>query len=242
MKINRRSLIDSNGAFLENHPTLDFFNKKEKPGSKSGGCEFILKKTLFLFIFMCFSLWVAAGFASQKIAPLLNDPLETTGLEWGSPPEDVDSMISYKISSYMNEFYDWKVDGFGFADRFFDDDWKKPLLDGKRESYIKKNDELRFEMISLLKTVYSYSSGNLSEITMLFKGEEIYQSIEEFCQINYGPSQTTKCPPTFGAVGRLQTDQFWEGEKTLVHLRWDHILFTDKTFGFLQFRSKKHLE
>lgn len=202
----------------------------------------MLKKMQFTGTLLLLLLWSAAGFASRQIAPTLNDPSGVGGMKWGSPLENSPLLLPYEITPYKNEFYDRKVDGFGFADRFFDDDWKTPLLEEKRESFIRKDEKLFFETIPLLQVVYSYSGGKLSEVTMLFKGEENYQSVEEFCETTFGPSPATRCPPAFGAVGRLQTDRFWEGETTLIHLRWDHILFTDKTFGFLQFRSKEQVK
>jgi hypothetical protein len=201
-----------------------------------------VRKMLFLCACLCFVLWSAAGFAFPEAAPLLHDPSGAAGKEWGSVHGGSDALIPYEITPYTNEFYDRKIDGFGFADRFFDDDWKDPLLEGKRESYLMKGDRLFLETIPLLQVIYSYSAGELSEVTMLFKGEENYQSVEQYCLQIFGESPATRCPPTFGAVGRLRTDRFWAGEKTLIHLRWDHILFTDKTFGFLQFRSRRHME
>jgi len=202
----------------------------------------MLKKTLFCWTFVFLSFWSVAGFASPEIAPALHDPSGAGGSDWGSPHGETASMQPYEITPYTNEFYERRVDGFGFADRFFDDDWKKPLLEGNRESFVRNGEKPVFETIPLLQAVYSYSDGGLSEVTMLFKGEENYQSMEEYCEKVYGPSSATRCPPVFGAVGRLQTDRFWKGEATLIHLRWDHILFTDKTFGFLQFRSRKHMK
>lgn len=179
--------------------------------------------------------------AFSEPAQIREDPGGFREAAWRSPFSAFTKMIPYKVTPYTNEFYNWKVDGFGYADRFFDDDWKNPLIDGKRESYVREGENLSFHDVPLIRIVYSFSNGLLSEVTLLFKGDSNYLSMEKLANEIFGPTAVTKCPPVFGAVGRLQTDRFWKGAKTLIHLRWDHILFTDKTFGFLQFRSRADL-
>jgi len=179
--------------------------------------------------------------ASTAPAILRKDPGGFRGIKWGAHFSVFPAMVPYKVTPYTNEFYNRKVDGFGFADRFFDDDWKPPLIDGKRENFIREGEALSFEGIPLIRIVYSFTRGTLSEVTMLFKGDPNYLAMENLAGKLYGPAAVTKCPPVFGAVGRLQTDRFWQGKSTLIHLRWDHVLFTDKTFGFLQLRSREHL-
>ncbi|HOV29327.1 MAG TPA: hypothetical protein PLY83_04505 [Synergistales bacterium] len=201
------------------------------------------KKTLVavigLVLGICFSFSPAA--ASLKTADLRNDPGGFRGIEWGKPLSSFEKMVPYKVTPYTNEFYHWRIDGFGYADRFFDDDWKKPLIDGKRENFIREGESLFFHKVPLIRIVYSFSNGKLSEVTLLFKGDENYLAMEKLTEQLFGPTTVLKCPPVLGAVGRLQTDRFWQGKKTWIQLRWDHLLFTDKTFGFLQFRSRANL-
>ncbi len=196
------------------------------------------KKTLLAVAWLVLGICLAPASASQKAASLSNDPGGFRGIEWGKPLASFEKMIPYEVTPYTNEFYHWRVDGFGYADRFFDDDWKKPLMDGKRENYVREGESLLFYDVPLIRIVYSFSNGKLSDVTLLFKGDENYLAMERLAEKLFGPTVVTKCPPVLGAVGRLQTDRFWQGKKTLIHLRWDHLLFTDKTFGFLQLRSR----
>jgi hypothetical protein len=203
----------------------------------------VTKKTGFAWVGLMLLLLSGIAVASQgpSPSPARKDPGGFRGMEWGKPFLSVSALVPYKITPYTNEFYNRKIDGFGFADRFFDDDWKTKLTEAKRESFIRKTEELTFEGVPLIRIVYSFSEGALSEVTMLFKGDGNYLAMEKVCDELFGPTTVTKCPPVFGAVGRLQTDRFWQGKSSLIHLRWDHVLFTDKTFGFLQFRSRKHM-
>ena len=183
---------------------------------------------------------VFALFATFPCSAFQNEPAGFREMKWGRSLNSIEGLIPYEPSLRKNEFYNWKEDGIGWADKFQDHSWKEPLMQEERKSYVLEEEDLEYEGADLVKIVYTFTGNKLSHVTLLFKTETDYNLLKEFCQRQYGERSPVKIVPTIASGGRHMTDTVWQGDITRVRLRWDHIFLTRKTFGYLQLNSAIH--
>lgn len=162
-----------------------------------------------------------------------NEPEGYEGLSWGAGAGSVAGLVPFKVDQDVNEFYNWREDGLGWADKFRDQSWK-PVINGEEvANFTRKNDTGAFGEAKLLDVVYSFWKGKFCGVTLLYKGRDNFYALLDELVERYGEGQLLKVPPDLSAGGRHQTDTLWEGQKTTILFRRNLIMFTKKYFGYV---------
>lgn len=167
-----------------------------------------------------------------------NEPVGFRENIWGTDISEISRLEHFEPLEEVNEFYNWKEDGIGWANRFHDDGWKKVLIGEDVHNFIMEEENLTFGSADLIQIVYTFKNGSFQGVTLLFKGTENFDHIVQELFNRYGKGKMMKVPPVIEAGGRHQIDTFWEGDISCILLRRNHIFLTKIIFGYLQIMSE----